>query len=112
MYPRTILYPARAEDTYINLSILKAKFEIVVDSLVRHLAQQREIRNTNLLLLCALKNSLLHLRLSFSLSPIANIGLRLGAAEATTALVTTTRTSRLTLEKSNVSNGNILTDTI
>lgn len=79
--------------------MLKAELEVVVDSLVGHLAQQGKIGHTNFLLLGALESGLLDLRLSPGLSSIANVGLSLGAAEATAPLLTTAGTSGLTLKR-------------
>lgn len=47
--------------TYVDLRVLKSFLEVLVDGLVRDLAEQREVRHSNLLLLRALEHRLLDL---------------------------------------------------
>lgn len=75
--------------------MFEADFQVVVDSLVRDLAEQCQIRNTNLLLLGGLEDGLLDLGFPPA-AAVANIGRSFGATEAT-LLLTTGRASRLTL---------------
>lgn len=49
--------------TYVDLRILKALLQIVIDRLIRDLADQGEIRHSNLLLLGTLEHRLLNLGL-------------------------------------------------
>ena len=44
--------------THVNLAILESLFQVVVDGLVRNLADQRKIRDTNFLLLGSLEDRL------------------------------------------------------
>ena len=61
-----LLIPTLEHSTYINLSILKPLLQIVIDSLIRDLTDQRKIRHADLLLLCALKHRFPDLRLASS----------------------------------------------
>jgi hypothetical protein len=45
--------------TYVDFGILESLLQVVVDGFVRYLANQREIRDSNLLLLRALEDGLL-----------------------------------------------------
>lgn len=65
---------------YINLIVFEPQFQIVVNGFVGDLAEQGEVRDTNLLFLGALKGGLLDLR--FALPTIANIGDCFGASKA------------------------------
>lgn len=58
--------------SYIDLGILEALLQIVVDSFIGDLTYEGKIRHSNLFLLRRLKNCLPHLRLS----PIAGSRLR------------------------------------
>jgi hypothetical protein len=87
-------------ETYVNLSVLEAQLQILVDRLVGHFTQQREIGDANILLLGALKDGFLHLWSRSSLSAIADICSSLITAESTTPFLTpATRPSRLTLNR-------------
>lgn len=78
--------------TYIDLPRIEAELQVVVDGLVGDFAQQREVGDTDLFLLCTLKGGLLDLGLSPTSSTITHIGRGLGAPKATTLLLTTDRT--------------------
>lgn len=52
--------------TYIDLGILKAFLQVVIDRLIRNLANQCKIRNPHLFLLSSLKDCLSDLRLRSS----------------------------------------------
>ena len=87
--PNRTLSPCRLHVlslSYIDLIIVKAEFQVFVDSFVRNLAQQGQIRNANLLLLGAFKGGLLDLGLPARLTTITHIGDRFGAAKATLLL--------------------------
>lgn len=93
------LTPSSIDDAYVNLAMFEAELQIVVDRVVRDLAEQGKVRNTDLLLLRRLEYGLLHLRLAPALSPITHIGGCLGATEASTFLLPANRTSRVSLKK-------------
>lgn len=61
--------------------MLESQLQVIVDGLVRNLAEQRKIRHTNLLLLCSLEDGLSDLGFSPALSTIAHISDCLGATE-------------------------------
>lgn len=83
---------------YIDLAMIKSKFQVVVNGLIGDFAEQREIRHANLLFLCRLEHGLLHLRLSSSSSSaIAYISSSLGATKTSTLLFSTNGASRMTL---------------
>lgn len=93
MYVCHALAHARAvpvPSTHVDLVVLEAEFQVVVDGLVGDFAQQREVRDTNLLFLGRLECGLLHLRLPPALSSIAHIG-GFGAPESSTLLLSTER---------------------
>jgi hypothetical protein len=62
--------------------MLESHFQVIVDRLIGDLAQQCQVRNTDLLLLRSLKGGLFDLRLA-GLSAIANIGGSFRAAKST-----------------------------
>lgn len=47
--------------TYVDLRVLESFLEVLIDCLVRDLAEQREVRHSDLLLLRTLEHSLLNL---------------------------------------------------
>ena len=47
-----------ARPTYVDLRVFKSLLQVVIDGFVRDLADEGEIRNSNFLLLSALKNGL------------------------------------------------------
>ncbi|KAJ5085236.1 hypothetical protein N7532_010007 [Penicillium argentinense] len=61
--------------------MLKSQFQVIVDRLVRDLAQQRQVGHTDLLLLGGLEGGLLDLRLT-GLATITDVGDRFGATKA------------------------------
>jgi hypothetical protein len=67
--------------------MFKAEFQVVVDGLIRHFAQQREIRNANLPFLGAFKDRFLDLG-SAMMSFIGSIGGGLRTPKAPTLLFT------------------------
>lgn len=69
--------------------MLESQLQVIVDGLVRNLAEQRKIRHTNLLLLRGLEDSLPDLGLSPALSTVAHISDCLGATESALLLPTT-----------------------
>lgn len=75
--------------TYIDLPRIEAELQVVVDGLVGDFAQQRQVRDTDFLLLCALEGGLLDLGLPPTSSTITHIGRGLGASKAATLLLTT-----------------------
>lgn len=66
--------------------MVKPQFQVVVNGFVGDLAEQGEVRDTDLLLLGALEGGLLDLR--FALSTIADICDCFGAPKATLLLAT------------------------
>lgn len=68
--------------TYVDLRILKSLLQVVVDGFVRDLADEGEIRNSNFLLLSALKNGLPDLGLPPSATCRLSIAIVLLAASA------------------------------
>lgn len=78
---------------HVNLIMLEPEFQIVIDGFVGYLAQQRQVRNTNLLLLGALKGRFLDLRFPSGLPAIAHIGDGFGATEPATLLLPSDGTS-------------------
>ena len=47
-----------ARPTYVDLCIFKSLLQVVIDGFVRYLADESEVRDSNFLLLSALKNGL------------------------------------------------------
>lgn len=84
--------------SYIDLAMIKSEFQVVINGLIGDLAEQREIRHSNLLFLRGLEHGLLDLRPSSSgSSTIAYISGSLGATKTSTLLFSTNGTSRVTL---------------
>lgn len=79
--------------------MLEAELQVIVDSLVGDFAEQGKVGNTDLLLLRRLEDGLLNLRFGPRLSSIAHIGDRLAATKASTLLLATNRTPRVSLER-------------
>ena len=67
--------------------MLETELQVIIDGFIGDLAQQREVRDTNLLLLGTFKGGLLDLRLA-RLSAIAHIGDSLVAPKAALLLAT------------------------
>ena len=63
-YSSAPCFQSSTRRTYVDLRVLKSLLQIVIDSFVRYLADESEIRNSNFLLLGALKNGLSDLGLS------------------------------------------------
>ena len=61
--PQAPKLAATGEATNIDLPIRKSLLQVLIDSLVRNLADQRKIRHTNFLLLCAFEYGLADLPL-------------------------------------------------
>jgi len=55
--------PSSCDLTNINLPIRKSLLQVLIDSLIRDLADQRKIRHTHFLLLCAFEHGLANLPL-------------------------------------------------
>jgi hypothetical protein len=55
----TLWYPTPACHTNINFTVLEPLLQVIIDSFIANLANQREIAHANLLLLRALKHRLL-----------------------------------------------------
>ena len=66
--------PARRHSTHVDFCILEPLLQIVIDSLVRYLADKGEIRDPNLLFLRALKHGFSDLRLPSSLPSTSLFG--------------------------------------
>lgn len=80
--PSHLHFQPCAQPTYVDFRILEAFLQIVIDSLVRYLANECKIRDSDLLLLGALKGGLSNLRLSPSAAGrlrIASVLLAAGA---------------------------------
>ena len=71
-----------ARPTYVDLRVFKSLLQVVIDGFVRDLADEGEIRNSNFLLLGALKNGLPDLGLSPSATCRLSIARVLLAASA------------------------------
>ena len=71
-----------ARPTYVDLRIFKSLLQVVIDSFIRDLADEGEIRNSNFLLFSALKNGLPDLGLSPSTTCRLSIAIVLLAASA------------------------------
>ena len=71
-----------ARPTYVDFRIFKSLLQVVIDGFVRDLADEGEIRNSNFLLLSALKNGLPDLGLSPSTTCRLSIAIVLLAASA------------------------------
>lgn len=71
---------------YINLVMIEPEFQVIVDGFVGDLAEQGEVRNTDLLLLRAFEGGLSDLRLASRLPAIAHVGGGFGAPETTLLL--------------------------
>jgi hypothetical protein len=78
--------PRLRGNTHVYLPVFKAEFQVVVDGLIGHLTQQCEIRHTNLLLLGALKDRLLNLRLPSMVPFVASVSDSFGTTKTTTLL--------------------------
>ena len=80
---------------YVDFSMFEAQFQVIVDGLVRDLAEQGEIRHANLLLLGAFERSLLNLGLSPSSTTAARgrISRALEATETSILLLPASGTS-------------------
>ena len=66
--------PARRHSTHVDFCILEPLLQVVIDSLVRYLADKSEIRDPNLFLLRALKHGFSDLGLPSSLPSTSLFG--------------------------------------